>query len=73
MAHLSSKSVDRINGVIDKISRDSWTRGYYCAVAVLLREEGAVTPQVRSLFKQGGAPHEAAAGDLALFAEHGLI
>ncbi|ART61467.1 hypothetical protein CBP36_21095 (plasmid) [Acidovorax carolinensis] len=73
MSHLSGKSVDRINDVIDKISRDSWTRGYYCAVAVLLREEGTVTPQVRSLFNQGGAPREAAAGDLALFAEHGLI
>lgn len=56
MAHLSGKSADRINEVIDKISRDSWTRGYYCAVAVLLREEGSVTHQVCSLFNQGGAP-----------------
>jgi len=73
MAHLCGKSADRTNEVIDKISRDSWTRGYYCAVAVLLREEGSVTQQVRSLFNQGGAPHEAAADDLTLFAEHGLI
>jgi len=73
MAHLSGKSVDRINDVIDKVTKDAWTRGYFCAVAVLLREEGHVTPQVRSLFNQGRVPHEADASDLALFVEHGLI
>lgn len=31
-----------------------WARGYYCAVAILLREDGLATPHVRSLYRQGG-------------------
>ena len=29
-------------------------RGYYCAIAALLREEGCVTSQIKSLFNAGG-------------------
>ena len=58
---------------IDKMAKDSFTRGYFCAVALLLREEGCVSSEVRSLFNQGGSPLKADAADLALFAEHGLI
>lgn len=49
-----------------------WSRGYYCAVAVLLRESGCVTPEVRSLYQQGGQPQHADPDDAALFEEHGL-
>jgi len=73
MAHLNRKSADRINDVIDKIAKDSFSRGYFCAVAVLLKETGCASAEVQSLFRQGGSPLEAAAEDLALFAKHGLI
>lgn len=73
MAHLSGKSVDRINDVIDRVTKDSFTRGYFRAVAMLLRAQGSVTPEVRNLFNQGGSPLEAYAADLALFAEHKLL
>jgi hypothetical protein len=49
-----------------------WSRGYFCAVAVLLREAGCVTPEVRSLYEQGGHPEHADADDAALFLQHGL-
>ena len=73
MAHINRKSADRINDVIDTISKDSFRRGYYCAVATLLREIGHPSAEVQSLFRQGGSPLGAAASDLALFAQHGLI
>lgn len=50
-----------------------WSRGYYCAVAVLLREAGAVTPDVRSLFDAGGGHEYADSEDAELFREHGLV
>jgi hypothetical protein len=50
-----------------------WCRGYYCAVAALLREGGCVDTNVRSLFNQGGDPELAASEDIALFREHGLM
>ena len=50
-----------------------WCRGYYCAVSVLLREEGIVTSAVRSLFDQGGGAEHADPEDVALFREHGLL
>ena len=50
-----------------------WSRGYYCAVAVLLRESGTVTPDVRSLFDAGGGHEHADAEDMGLFREHGLV
>lgn len=50
-----------------------FSRGYYCAVAVLLREVGVVTTDVRNLFQQGGNPLLADSDDVALFRQHGLI
>lgn len=50
-----------------------WRNGYFCAVAVLLREEGSESQVVRSLFGQGGSTEGIDAGELALFREHGLI
>jgi len=47
-------------------------RGYYCAVAVLLREAGSVTTEVRSLYEQGGDPAQADPHDVELFEAHGL-
>ncbi len=57
----------------DGRSCNDWCRGYYCAVSVLLREEGVVTPSVRSLFDQGGGADNADPEDVALFREHGLL
>lgn len=54
-------------------SRVAWCRGYYCAVAVLLRESGCVTAEVRALYEQGGNPEHADAEDAQLFREHGLM
>jgi spermidine synthase len=48
-------------------------RGYYCAVATLLREEGVATTQVESIFSQGGDPDKADQIDKDLFREHGLL
>lgn len=64
---------DRINRVIDDIANREWQRGYYCAVATLLREEGLATTAVRSLYAQGGGTKFADAEDIALFAQHGLV
>ncbi|MDF0506545.1 hypothetical protein POK33_37975 [Burkholderia cenocepacia] len=50
----------------------SWTRGYYCAVAALLREEGTVTTAVSNLFAAGGDWRKADPYDIALFEQHGL-
>ncbi|MTK64927.1 MAG: hypothetical protein F8N15_10545 [Methanobacterium sp.] len=47
-------------------------RGYFCAVAVLLREQG-MTPDVQSLFVQGGDAKHADPDDRAQFEAHGLI
>lgn len=55
-----------------KASRD-WSRGYYCAVAVLLHEEGTDTTAVSSLFSQGGDPELADPEDIELFKQHGLM
>jgi hypothetical protein len=51
----------------------AWNRGYYCAVAVLLREAGGVNHEVRSLYEQGGGADHADPYDIELFREHGLF
>lgn len=51
-------------------------RGFFCAVAVLLRESGVATTDVRNLFASGGGVLGAAQADpedRALFIEHGLM
>jgi len=52
---------------------NDFERGYYCAVAALLREEGNVTTSVRSLFGSGGNPLNADQTDIDLFRKHGLL
>lgn len=53
---------------------NDFARGYFCAVAALLREEGAVTTQVRDLFNQGGdAENLADECDKELFTEYELL
>lgn len=51
---------------------DQWKRGYFCAVAIALRENGDSTI-VRSIFKQGGDPALADPVDIELFRKHGLM
>lgn len=53
--------------------RSDFTRGYFCAVSVLLRERGEADTFVRSLFSQGGDPAQADMLDIELFREHGLM
>lgn len=48
-------------------------RGYYAAVAVLLREAGVVTTEVQSLFAQGGGVEHCDPDDAQLFRVHGLL
>lgn len=50
----------------------AFARGYYAAVAVLLREEGCVTSSVMSLYRQGGGAEFADEADTELFRAHGL-
>ncbi|MFK4706119.1 hypothetical protein ABIC83_002958 [Roseateles asaccharophilus] len=50
-----------------------WTQGYYCAVALALREEGCASALVRSLFVSGGDASLADPMDIELFVEHGLM
>ncbi len=57
--------------VATDLARSDWERGFYCAVAVALREGN--DHAARSLFGQGGNPLLADPDDIALFREHGLI
>lgn len=50
-----------------------WNRGYYCAVAQALKEEGCASTLIRSLFLAGGDPNLADPSDVELFIEHGLM
>lgn len=50
-----------------------WSRGYFCAVAILLHEEGCASEVVRSLFRQGGCTDGIEESDAALFRAHGLM
>lgn len=53
--------------------RTDFSRGYFCAVSVLLRERGEADADVRSLFSQGGDSTQADACDIELFRSHGLM
>lgn len=57
----------------EKTINQAWRKGYFCAVSVLLREEGSASEVVRSLFRQGGSVEGIDATDIALFREHGLL
>ncbi|AQH05622.1 hypothetical protein A9R05_42125 (plasmid) [Burkholderia sp. KK1] len=54
-------------------SDGGWSRGYFCAVAILLNEEGGASEVVRSLFRQGGSTDGIEELDAALFRAHGLM
>jgi hypothetical protein len=58
--------------MMSKIDMKEFVRGYYCAVASLLREEGSVTTGIRSLYKQGGWVELADDEDRELFKFYGL-
>lgn len=53
-----------------------WARGYFCAVATLLKEtmaKGAADTACVSLFRQGGKWNDADPEDIETFKQHGLI
>ncbi len=68
-----SKGSNMAEGQKSEADNKGFKRGFFCAVAVLLREEGAATTAVKSLFSQCGSPLDADAEDIALFKEHGLM
>lgn len=54
-------------------AKNDFSRGYFCAVATLLRMEGAANTYVSDLFRCGGNPEQADEEDKQLFREHGLM
>ena len=57
-------------------SASEWARGYFCAVAMLVKDnyqEGCHGTEVRSLFQGGGDWRLADAEDIETFRLHGLI
>jgi hypothetical protein len=53
-----------------------WSKGYFCAVAVFLKEnysEGVAGSDAQSLFRQGGDWKKADPEDIETFRTHGLI
>lgn len=54
-------------------ARSVFAVGYFCAVATLIRMEGAVTTEARELFRCGGDPTRADDYDQKLFREVGLM
>ncbi len=48
-------------------------RGYFSAVAALLRLEGRVTPAVRTPILRRAGIHQAESDDVTLFRAHGLL
>jgi len=62
----------RMPVVVANIQKSEFARGYFCAVAVALREDGDTTI-VRSLFRQGGDAKLADPLDIELFCEYGLM
>lgn len=56
--------------------RDEWARGYFCAVALYLREnyqEGTSGTEADSLFRMGGDWRKADPEDIETFRAHGLL
>lgn len=58
---------------MDKKADKNFVRGYYCAVAALLRNEGSITTAVKDLFGAGGDPMGADDLDIEIFREFGLL
>lgn len=53
--------------------KNDFERGYFYAVATLLRMEGHATTAVKELFSQGGDWRKADNDDIALFKEFNLV
>lgn len=56
--------------------KDNWSRGYFCAVAVLLKlnySEGVSGPDADELFRSGGDWRRADPEDIETFRRHGLL
>jgi len=49
-----------------------WERGYFCAIAMYLKERGTVDAIGRDLYHAGGDPSNADREDLDVFIECGL-
>lgn len=50
-----------------------FNRGYFCAIAALIKSEGQVNTIAKELFDAGTNPACADDGDFQVFIEHGLI
>ena len=53
--------------------RNDFERGFFCAVATMIRMDGHVETQARELFGMGGEPANADPYDIQTFREHGLM
>lgn len=51
----------------------AWQRGYFCAVAALIRQNGVVTTDALELFKAGGDATKADECDQEIFRKTGLM
>lgn len=70
--HLPSLARQAIDALVSaQHGGPDFNRGFYCAVAALIRE--GFEQQARSLFTQGGNPLHADDCDIELFRRHGLL
>lgn len=53
--------------------KNDFERGYFCAVATLIRMDGGVCTQARELFRDGGDPTKADPQDIETFTKHKLM
>ena len=50
-----------------------FNRGYFCAIAALIKIEGLVSTAAKELFNAGENPERADDDDFEIFVEHGLL
>ena len=50
-----------------------FNRGYFCAIAKLIKIEGLVSAAAKELFSAGENPARADDDDFEVFVEHGLL
>lgn len=57
--------------------RDDWRRGFFCAVAIYVKENynegGSAASEIAGWFRMGGDWRDADPEDIATFRAHGLI
>lgn len=68
----------RCDGVVGqkRPKKDEWSRGYYCAIAMMLKRnyaEGVSGPDTGELFRSGGDWRQADPEDIETFRRHGLL